>query len=134
MSVSELRDMAGDRSIMLGCHGVHHERLTDLDIDTAAKVMRESRERLSALINRDIQDFAFPYGATDTNVSRQAECQGFTRRYHILPLGGTDRRDGEIGRVRVDPSDTIIEFVLKLCGAYEWTGSFVRIKRTLLRR
>jgi len=38
-----------------------------------------------------------------------------------------------IGRVRVDPTDWMVEFHLKLVGAYDWVPWAAEIKRRMLR-
>ncbi len=72
-------------------------------------------------MQRKVTLLSFPHGAFSDKHVELAEQAGYERTFSILPLCTyVDSLGFVIGRVKVDPSDWVIEFRLKLLGAYRW--------------
>jgi len=120
--------------ISVGSHSVTHPDMTVLSENLASKELRDSREKLSKILGRNVKHFSFPYGAHNDKVVDLARRAGYTRVYTILPtLTYLATQNYVTGRVPVDPRDWRLEFCLKMLGAYCWLPYAFAWKRKLLR-
>lgn len=131
MSLEELLALPNDL-IVLGCHTRHHPRLPLLSEDEAWDEIAVSREKLSKMLGRDCNLFAFPYGAFNQRIIEICREAGYRRVFTTLPhpaqLGPSEFVSG---RVTVEPTDWPIEFFLKLRGSYAWLPVAFAAKRNL---
>ena len=78
--------------------------------------------------------FSFPYGDYNERTLQYCKEAGYRFAYSIVPAPA-DPTDGEMlrPRIAVDPSDTKLEFWLKLRGAYSWM-KFASVAKSQFRR
>jgi peptidoglycan/xylan/chitin deacetylase (PgdA/CDA1 family) len=122
-----------DRGVRLGAHSRTHPMLTRLDPKEAAGELSGSKADLEELIGGRVGIFAFPYGDFNDAIVEIARQAGYQFVFSTQP-GAIDPRDRRILRSRVstDPSDSMLEFWLKLRGGYDWMPIASRLKRRFL--
>jgi peptidoglycan/xylan/chitin deacetylase (PgdA/CDA1 family) len=122
-----------DELITIGSHGVNHTRLSDISEDDAKKELSESKHSLESIINKPIELFAFPHGAYTPTLVNTALQIGYKRVFTVLPkLAFSDPNEVVTGRIDVSPNDWLIEFILKLLGAYRWLPIAFLVKRKII--
>lgn len=116
--------------VTIGSHGVNHIRLTELDYNKASNELVGSKKMLETLTGKEIKMHAFPFGAFDLCHVALAYEAGYEYVFTIDPVVvvGVNRKF-VIGRVEVDPSDWLLEFRLKLLGAYRWLPLISKLKK-----
>ena len=120
--------------VTLGSHSMSHPRLSQISTDCAREEIEKSGQKLSALIGREVELIAFPYGNYDSSSIEICKSGGY-RLAFTISSEHVDTLSYKIvrGRTKVDPTDTPIEFYLKFSGAYAWVSqlnSFLkRLKR-----
>lgn len=119
--------------IGIGSHTLTHPYLTSLKELDARRELCESRVMLRNLLNRKIDTFSFPYGDFNAELVSWCRDAGYERIFTTLP-GNAFRKANEFvsGRVNVDPTDSALEFRLKLLGAYRWLPYAISWKRKIL--
>jgi peptidoglycan/xylan/chitin deacetylase (PgdA/CDA1 family) len=134
MDINMLRGLKDYDQVSFGSHGVSHRNLLFLsDMDAKHEILN-SKNQLNNMLNEEITTISFPYGGfTESHVEMAREA-GYKRVFSILPSTTSfDSSEFVTGRIRVDPSDWIIEFRLKLIGAYRWLPIAFSIKRKIKR-
>jgi peptidoglycan/xylan/chitin deacetylase (PgdA/CDA1 family) len=117
-------------TITLGSHTVNHARLTHVTEEVAMRELADSRHALSSIPNADPALFAFPFGSYNSRVADLCRLAGYRRVFITMPRPAFASPDEfEVGRIRVDPSDSLLEFHLKMMGAYGWTFQAIILKR-----
>ncbi|HXN86009.1 MAG TPA: polysaccharide deacetylase family protein [Candidatus Binataceae bacterium] len=129
VSETELREIA--RVIRIGSHTATHPRMTELSEADARRELSESRTRLAAYSGGLISAFCFPYGAHNQELTLLARECGYQQVYVGVPAEGSIT-DAPIGRFAIDPPDSMLEFHLKIMGAYRWVHLLVRLKQKML--
>lgn len=104
-----------------GAHTMTHPVLTTLDEQAARREIVESRSRLQELVGREISLFSFPYGAFDNRLICLCREAGYQRVFTTIPAP-VRGHEFVVGRTPVEPTDSKLEFRLKLFGAYRWLG------------
>jgi peptidoglycan/xylan/chitin deacetylase (PgdA/CDA1 family) len=133
MSAEQLRSLPQDL-ITVGSHTVTHPFLPAISKETARREIHESRSQLSALLQRDVRLFSFPFGGFTRQLLHLCREAGYRHVFTTLPCFAlADPTEFVVGRVRVDPTDWPLEFFLKLAGAYHWLPGAFKLKRRLLR-
>ena len=123
------------KGVLIGSHTLTHCALTEVDEASALYELRESRKRLSRMLNQDVTLFAFPFSRYNQRLVELCRLAGYQRAFTGMPyLAHAGTPEFETGRIRVDPSDWMIEFHLKLVGAYRWLPAAFALKRRLMRR
>ena len=136
VSETELRGLAPDIArglVTIGSHTSTHARITTLDRREVWRELTESRARLQQILNRNVTLFCFPFSLQSEEAVEMCRAAGYTRVFGGMPspaLG--DPHEFLIGRMRVDPSDWLVEFHLKLMGAYDWVPFAADLKRRIL--
>lgn len=128
MTPGDIKNLPGDY-VLLGSHSFSHRIMTDLNPLELKEEFAKSKETLESISGKYVHLFSFPYGACSSGLIEQALAAGykrvFTGSYEVF----TSEISGPVvGRVRVDPSDSILEFRLKILGAYGWMRHFRRLK------
>ena len=67
LSSAQLRELAALPGVDIGGHTVHHPILARLSPDQARQEIGQGKQRLEALLNREINCFAYPNGKPDTD-------------------------------------------------------------------
>jgi peptidoglycan/xylan/chitin deacetylase (PgdA/CDA1 family) len=129
VSEDQLRELAA-QNIKIGSHTANHALLTDLGTSDAWRELVESREKLSALTGTAVDSFCFPYGEYSLELADLAHQAGYRHVFTSIPYLG-DYTEYAIPRVRVDPTDWMLEFHLKIMGAYDWISQLIILKRRL---
>jgi len=133
--MSEQRIAALDHEgIEISSHTVSHSALTDLDDTGLEAELVGSKRRLEEILGHEVSGISYPYGACDARVYQAAHKAGYKVGFTVEPdkvNGSTERL--RIGRFKVAPCETFIEFKLKVDGAYHVAGYLKRLKAFLLR-
>ena len=134
MTPDEIRNIAKDPLVTIGSHGVNHKPFGQMSADEAACEFVESKRVLEDLTGHNVTFFSFPHGDYSEYHLSLAQCAGYKRIFSILPYCAFKKDDEYItGRVKVDPTDWDIEFMLKIMGVYRWLPYAYRFKRILYR-
>jgi peptidoglycan/xylan/chitin deacetylase (PgdA/CDA1 family) len=134
-SVAELQTLAKNPLIRFGAHTVNHRNLTLLSASDARHELVDSRKFLEQVLNCEINSVSFPYGAFSRRELLLAQQAGYKTCFTTTPLPVTGTLNGDVvGRVRVEPSDWMLEFKLKLAGAYRWQERVQRLRLRLRER
>jgi peptidoglycan/xylan/chitin deacetylase (PgdA/CDA1 family) len=131
LSLEQVRSLPSEL-IAIGSHTVSHPMLTRLELSQARTEIRDSRDKIKEMLNRDVAEFSFPFG--DYNEAMVDLCReaGYRRVYSTLPAFAFESpEEFVVGRVRVDPTDWLLEFRLKLAGAYWWLPAIFSMKRKM---
>lgn len=130
MSAARIQDLAQLRGIALQSHCISHRSLLKLDDAEARREVSESKGVLERLLNRRVDLLSFPHGAFDSRHIAMCREAGYRRVFGIEPRSAF-LEPGEFvtGRIRVDPSDSRLEFRLKMHGAYRWLDPASKAKR-----
>lgn len=137
MSGTEIRELQS-AGFEIASHGVEHVRLTNLDDNALDYQLAASREQLTALLGREVQGLAYPYGAWDTRVAAAAVAAGYRQACTTRP--GWALRDSDPMRVRrlmISNTDTPATFARKMAWASNdpaWSTAARERCRWLLRR
>jgi peptidoglycan/xylan/chitin deacetylase (PgdA/CDA1 family) len=130
---TEIHALDHNEEVMFGSHTATHARMTSITEDAAVSEFVRSREQLSSIIGAPVKMFCFPYGSFNPELAQLALKAGYDRVFTTEPHM-MNPSDIVVGRVRVDPSDSLLEFHLKIMGAYRWTVAAIRLKRWTLAR
>lgn len=131
MSLDEIKSLRSDL-VTIGSHTLTHSPLRSLTEPEVKAEISESRKRLEELLHRKITLFSFPYGGFRDYMIEWCKEAGYERVFTTLPyLALSDPQEFLTGRVSVDPDDWLLEFRLKLLGAYRWLPCAFSLKRRL---
>lgn len=132
MTPAEVKSL-DSKQILIGSHSYSHRVMSRLEKTEAAEEFIKSKKSLEALSGKAVELFSFPYGAFNSNLITQASEAGykrvFTSNYEVVT---SELNSFVVGRVRVDASDSLLEFKLKILGAYEWLNRLMILKERLL--
>jgi len=120
MTLDQVRKVSS-ALVGFGAHTLTHPVLTTLDEQAARREIVESRSRLQELVGREISLFSFPYGAFDNRLICLCREAGYERVFTTIPAPVCGH-EFVVGRTPVEPTDSKLEFRLKLFGAYRWLG------------
>jgi peptidoglycan/xylan/chitin deacetylase (PgdA/CDA1 family) len=130
ITTAELQDLAKNPLVQIGSHTANHRNLTLLDDTEAMKELSDSKQFLEQTLDCPVNSISFPYGAFSSRHLQMAANLGYTSCFSTSPVCITEKiATGLVGRVRVDPYDSILEFKLKSAGAYRWQVAVGKIKR-----
>lgn len=134
VKVEELAALSSP-TVTFGSHTVTHARLTHVTEEVAMGELADSRRALASIPNAEPDLFAFPFGSYNSQLTTLCRVAGYRRVFIAIPRRAFASPDEfEVGRVRVDPSDSLLEFHLKIMGAYGWTFRAITLKRRLKAR
>jgi peptidoglycan/xylan/chitin deacetylase (PgdA/CDA1 family) len=132
LTAEELRALPA--SVLVGSHGSTHAKLTELSGPEARREIVESRRRLEEILGRCVALFSFPYGAFADHLIAYCAEAGYDRIFTNLPaLALSDPEEFVTGRIEVKPTDSLLEFRLKIAGSYRWLPVAYRVKRGLVK-
>lgn len=134
MDETQLIELHKAENVIIGSHCISHRNITLLCHDEAGKEISQSKADLEKILGQKIVLLSFPHGAYNQQHVTMAREAGYERVFSILPSLAFLRSDEyETGRVRVDPDDWMLEFRLKICGAYRWLPMAFAAKKALLK-
>lgn len=103
LSEKQVREVAEHPLVTIGCHGRYHTRLKLKNISDYYDEVFTARRRLEEMVGRQIDIYAYPYGANNPLLQSLVWLAGFSRAYgtrsHLLkprdkyPLYDIPRRD-----------------------------------------
>jgi peptidoglycan/xylan/chitin deacetylase (PgdA/CDA1 family) len=132
MSLDQFRSLP-ENLVTLGSHTLTHPFLPSLSDDEARREIAGSRAALESVLNRKINLFSFPFGGFTERLVEICREAGYDRAFTTLPnFAFAKPNEFAVGRVRVDPTDSPLEFRLKLAGAYRWLPLAFRLKRFIV--
>jgi peptidoglycan/xylan/chitin deacetylase (PgdA/CDA1 family) len=132
MTLDELKKLPSDL-VTIGSHTMTHPALPLISEQEAKNELTESRAKLEALLHKRINLFSFPFGAFEEKMVGWCREAGYERIFTTLPhLAFSNPQEFVTGRVSVEPDDWLLEFRLKLFGAYRWLPWAFSLKRRLL--
>jgi peptidoglycan/xylan/chitin deacetylase (PgdA/CDA1 family) len=130
MTEDEIKSLPLDL-ITVGSHTSHHPRLTVLNETEILQELTHSKETLEKLTGQRVTMLSFPYGDHDEKVDHLARKAGYDELFSNVPLAvktPTYLR----GRINVTLNDWMIEYRLKLRGAYQWLSFAILLKHKML--
>ena len=116
----ELRKLANDPLVTIGSHTVAHAHLVEVGPLRAAAELTDSKMELEDILERDVDQFSYPFGARTPALDTLAQALGYRRLFTTAPVVSRDFSGLVTGRIGVDPEISLLEFRLKLLGAYRW--------------
>jgi peptidoglycan/xylan/chitin deacetylase (PgdA/CDA1 family) len=129
----QLKDVAENQLIAIGSHTHTHPRLADLKQADAFDEIRISKQILENTLKRDIAQLAFPFGSYNDACIALAYQAGYKRVFGILPtIKKFQSDDFFVGRAECEPDCLLMDFFLRIAGAYQWMAIAVLMKRYLL--
>jgi peptidoglycan/xylan/chitin deacetylase (PgdA/CDA1 family) len=118
--------------VSIGSHGRFHKNLSEISLTEAEDEIFLSKKELEDILGVPTETVSFPYGEFEKTHLRMAVQAGYKKAYSILPARiALGRENFLVGRVKVDPADWHMEFVLKTLGAYRWLPVAFEIKRRI---
>ena len=113
-------------------HTVSHPPLTEIDENELKTELEKSRQMLERIVGHDVDATSYPYGLYNSKVSQAAKEAGYKLGFTIEPRLFEDSTDSlEIGRFNVNPAHSMLEFKLKVMGAYHVCMCLKRAKAVL---
>ncbi|MHB9143654.1 MAG: polysaccharide deacetylase family protein, partial [Paludibacter sp.] len=123
----EKLSLIDSKYVEIGAHGVKHKNLSLLSTDEAYRELMESKTFLESIFRKKIDWFAFPYDGYTEDIIVMARKAG----YEKVLAGQSTHIDNDSflsGRIAASPDDWMIEYKLKILGAYNWLPSIIQIK------
>lgn len=119
--------------VIVGSHTATHAKLTELGEAEARREISASRRELESILGRNVTLFSYPYGAFSDQLNEFCREAGYERIFTNLPeLALSDPHEFLTGRVEVKPTDSPLEFRLKVAGSYRWLPYAFALKRAML--
>lgn len=116
-------------------HTVTHPVLTEIDEDRLRHELLDSKRELERIIGYEVPAISYPHGAYDKRVCEAAEKAGYELGFTIEPCTINNYTNNlQMGRFAVSTRDSLMEFKLKVAGAYQVTKYLRAMKRKLMRR
>lgn len=99
----------------IGSHSATHPRLSRLDDATSFVELERSRQTLMDRLGSSVEHVAYPHGAYDARIRRQAREAGYVSACSVR-IGSSGRHDDLLAlhRVPVDGTGTMLDFVAGL--------------------
>jgi len=114
-------------------HTVSHPVLTGIDKDRLRYELLNSKRELERIIGCKVLAISYPYGAYGKRVCEAAKKAGYELGFTTEPCILNYQTDNlQIGRFAVSTRDSLMEFKLKVSGAYQVTKYLRAMKRKLM--
>lgn len=106
LNETQIRELSNSGLCTIGCHTMTHPRLSNLNYDKQYYEIATSKQKLEALIEKEVRHFAFPYG--DFNEDTLAVLKDIDFETSVRTWGGKVRREGKtITLPRIELQQTI---------------------------
>ncbi|OPY15887.1 MAG: Polysaccharide deacetylase [Syntrophus sp. PtaB.Bin138] len=131
MTEEQLKNLNFDQ-VTIGSHTVSHPHLSDLDTSALKKELSDSKSKLEELLQRKVTLIALPYGSIDMENTQHFKEAGYERVFLNIPTFPATLNDRYfVGRIDTSPDDWMVEYKLKLRGAYQWLPWAIAAKRSI---
>lgn len=109
-----------DRGFEVGSHSLSHLDLTAIDTELLRREVTESKQRLSEILDREIEDFCYPFAHHDKISRTQVKEAGYRAAY-----AGEPPHDDlyAVPRMMVYATDNEARFHRKVSGYYFWISA-----------
>lgn len=133
MSLEQIAELGKD-GFEIFSHTISHPLLTQIDENKLRHELLESKAKLEKVVGREVVGISYPYGAHDARVCGAAKDAGYKLGFTIEPnTVDCSPDDIRIGRFAVSAADSMLEFKLKVNGAYQ-AVEYLRRLRSCFRR
>jgi peptidoglycan/xylan/chitin deacetylase (PgdA/CDA1 family) len=120
-------------TVRLEAHSQTHPRLTQVPSAVALQEINGAREDIAAITGKPAALFAFPYGDLNQEMINLCRNAGYRFAFSTQPgVVPSNAADSLRRRNAVNPSDSKLEFWLKIRGAYSWMPGASRAKRRVV--
>jgi len=124
MTAEQLRTLAKNPQVTIGSHTVTHAHLIEVGPQRAAVELFQSKNDLEQVLGKPVTLFSYPFGARTPALDEQARAVGYQRVFSSSPrLAFRESNEFVVGRVQSDPGIKLLEFQLKILGAYRWLAT-----------
>jgi peptidoglycan/xylan/chitin deacetylase (PgdA/CDA1 family) len=132
MTEDQLRQLRHDL-ISVGSHTVTHPYLAKIDRGIAIRELIDSKKKLEDILHTEVKLLSLPYGSYNKDVTVMSKEAGYERVFLNIPTF-LSARVGQytVGRIHVSLDDWLIEYRLKLLGAYQWLPCAIAIKQKIV--
>jgi len=131
LTEEQLRQLQDDLTI-IGSHSDSHPKLTEISEDRVIKELINSKKALEGILRTRIALLSLPYGAYNETILELSRKAGYDRIFRNIPTFNSSKIDEFLrGRVATSPDDWMVEYRLKLLGAYKWLPHAISIKKKL---
>lgn len=121
-----------DQGIEIASHTLHHTDLRNVQLKIAKEELILSKSILEEITGKEVISFSFPYGSYNDELINLAFDCGYNYVYTTQPeIISLPTKRQVFGRVDVDPDDSMLEFKLKVAGAYAWLPWASRWKKKI---
>lgn len=127
----EIKELS-DQGIEIASHTLYHTDLRNVHLKVAKEELLLSKSLLEKITGKEIVSFSFPYGSYNDELIDLAFDCGYSFVYTTQPeIISLPTKRKIFGRVGIDPDDSLLEFKLKVAGAYAWLPRASRLKKKI---
>jgi peptidoglycan/xylan/chitin deacetylase (PgdA/CDA1 family) len=131
LTEAQLKELP-ENLVTIGSHTVSHLLLMNVDENVVVREIVDSKKKLEKLLHKQITLISVPYGTFNKKYVKLFKAAGYQRVFLDTPTFPTTEINLYImGRTVVSSEDWLIEFRLKLLGAYQWLPYAISIKNKL---
>ncbi len=95
---NQIEVLAKDNLCTIASHTVSHAVLTNMNVEQVETELRDSKIKLEQCIQKKVEHFAYPYGASNESVMNLAKKVGY--KTAVLANGGMTRKGDRIIRLK----------------------------------
>lgn len=118
------------QGIEIASHTLHHLDLRNVPLKIAREELCLSKSILKEITGKEVRSFSFPYGSYNDELINIAFDCGYSFVYTTKPeIISIPKKKNVFGRVSVNPNDYVLEFKLKVAGAYSWLPIAIGLKK-----
>ena len=96
MNDEEIKKASESKFVQIGSHGYFHNNLANVSIEEASNEMRLSKNYLENLVQKEVNEIAYPDGSYSSSVINEAETLGFKHQLALEYLFHEDKLDSRI--------------------------------------
>jgi peptidoglycan/xylan/chitin deacetylase (PgdA/CDA1 family) len=128
LTEDRLKELSRNPLVTIGSHCKTHRDLCRLEEEEAADEVIQSRKELQSITGKEIDTLSFPFGSYRPSHVQSARIAGYRRVFSVQPIPVREGNEFVMGRAPVEPEDCLVEFYLKVAGAYRWLPAVTALK------
>ncbi len=105
ITTKQLIEMASDKTVTIGSHGVTHDCLNQLTKDEKRREIIESKKQLEDIIGKPVELFAYSHGEYDKECFEYIDTYTYALSVNPLPLNFVTHKDRAVPRINFDETD-----------------------------